>query len=648
MRTIVIDFETVYGKDYTLRKLSIPEYIHDPRFKVLGLAVDDGETQYFLKPEEIPAALEEMKGDILVMHNAYFDAAILAWRYNFRPAYLIDTLLLANHVLGSARETGSRNDLASLAEKLGFEAKGRLEFMKDVTEPDDGQWAMLEAYAKTDVRITRQVLNHLLPQVTNPEFELWLLDHTVRIYTDKLLNIDVDKVRDTMQRVEARHAEYLEASGVPVKLLASNKQFQEELAARLKRRKIKLPRKRAAVRKDGSAPMIVAMAKGDPAFLRLADSDHPEIAALVKARLVVKSAATIQARLKRMETYANLGGIPVHLVYYGAHTGRFSGAGGFNFQNLTSPARAADPVERDIASAVRSAITAGEGRKFVAVDAAQIEARVLAWLADEPGIYEPFREGHDIYSLFISGVLGEDIHKPRDGDPEDQVPYLKLMRHVGKESILGLGYSMGVDKFVERLRKEKSILPLLTPKGKLSPEVCETIVSTYRETYANVPKFWRDLNNAFEAAVRGATRRVGEWLVVRKAGPRAVQIVLPSGRALFYRELRLVEEKNKYGKPKKVWKHGGGQRVYGGLLAENVVQAVARDILAEAILATEQAGYPVVLSIHDEVVARVPEEQAEECLAFLIDALSTPPAWAEGDRNLVLAAEGHIANDLSK
>jgi DNA polymerase len=127
----------------------------------------------------------------------------------------------------------------------------------------------------------------------------------------------------------------------------------------------------------------------------------------------------------------------------------------------------------------------------------------------------------------------------------------------------------------------------------------------------------------------------------RRKDRTTIALDLPSGRSLYYNNVRYAERGREV-----VHGPGKGQKIYGGILAENCTQAVARDVLAEAILAAEQAGYPVLLSIHDELICRIPEGQGEECLQFLIETLSRTPEWA--DRDLILAAEGHIATDLSK
>jgi hypothetical protein len=709
-RTIITDFETFFDTKggYSLRakgenKITLPEYILDPRFKVHGLAVDVDGKQDFIRPKQIPAFLESVSDDILVAHQGFFDFAIMQWRYKFRPAFMLDTLLLANHVLGSAYEGNSRNDLDHLASKLGLKPKGRLDFMDGVSEPDENQLVALSMYAKNDAALARGVLDALLPHVGNEEFELWLLDHTIRIYLEKWLTIDVAKLDVAKALIEEARRTTVADGGVDPSVLNSNKQFRAELGNRLtaagkttKRRlfpdeiadlvraekeaakkekrefdafRITIPKQivspalptkdawatktdkaayLAAGWKEDDVPVRVrkpALSKSDHEFLALMHCGVPSVEALVKARLAERSAVTVSSRLATMRKYAGLGGIPVHLVYYGAHTGRFAGGGGFNFQNLTSPGRAADDFSRTVATAVRECIVPGEGQVFVPVDAAQIEARVEAWLADESVLTEAFRRKEDVYCSFVSGVLGEDIHKPTDADPKDTHSYLKLMRQVGKEAVLALGYSMGNDTFRVRLSKEKALVPMMAEGQKLDYAFTQGVVDHYRATYTQIVQFWEDLFDCFTRAIHGSTRRL-RHLLFKKVGPRAVGIVLPSGRTLYYRDLRQEPEKTPNGKIRRVWKHGRGQKVYGGLLAENVTQAVARDILVEqGILACEQAGYPVVLHVHDEVVPRVPKAQAQECLAFGIKSLSTPPAWGQG---LVLDAEGHIAENLSK
>lgn len=660
-RTFIIDVESYYADDYHLNTqkkggLSYPAYIHDERFHAHGMAVDDGRGQHWVDHDDIPDVLHEMRNDILVAHNGFFDFGVLAWHYKFLPAYMVDTLLLANHVLGSARDQGGGgNDVASLALRLGLdEEKGKID-LRGVRHPSEAQMAALAAYAKKDARLERKILDKLLPEVSNQDLELWLLDHTMRIYVSKPLPVDREKIDRTVVLINKLREERLAAGGVPQTVLSSNKQFGEELTKRLTAAGVTVPMK------QGAKGPIPALAKGDGEFIKLIEHDNPEISNLVRARLVERSTTQALARLGTLEKYDHLGGIPVHLIYYGAHTGRFAGGGGFNFQNLTNPERAIDPVDREIADSIRGSITPGEGNVFVAVDAAQIEPRTEAWLAGEQSILDAFATGADLYSDFISEVLGEDIHKPTKAEEESKpqlAKRLKLMRQVGKESVLGLGYQMGTPKFFDRLKNGGNVksreLAKFVESGGFTLDMAEKTVKHYRDSYPNIVEFWDALNEAFHTARRGRTKRVG-FLEFSKIDQRAVAITLPSSRRLYYRDIRAERDQNKKKffnlrtrthETRIEWKHGGGQKVYGGLLAENVTQAVARDILVEqGVYASEVAGYPVALHIHDEVVSVTKRAEGEKALAFLIKSLSTAPPWAPG---IVLSAEGRVGNSLAK
>lgn len=663
-QTIVIDFETYYDKDYHLRQkgMTYLQFILDKRFHVFGMAVNyDSGVSEWISGDDVQAWLAAHSEDILVAHQGFFDFAVLFWHYKFRPAYMVDTLLMANHVLGSARDKGgTRNDVASLATRLGLKAKGRIEFMKGVRHPDEQQMQALISYAINDAEIERQILNRLLPQFSNPDFEFWLMDHTIRIYLERPLQIDPEKLKNVREIVQKRQAELLALSGTTRDVLASDKKFPPYLTEVLKKHKIKLPMKKAAKpRKDGTQPMIPALSKGDAKFIELSESDIPEVRNLIQARLAVRSAATVIARLATMQKYIDWGvGIPVHLVYYGGHTGRFSGGGGFNFQNLTSPDRAQDDIDKLIAQLVRQAIQAPAGKVFVPVDAAQIEARVLAWLAGEEELVEAFRSGTDIYSKFISDVLGEDIHKPTEEDKKDaaKAQHLILMRGAGKIAVLGLGFQMGADKFFKQMESKDKNLAKMIKAGKITLEFAADVVKGYRDTYQNIAAFWGKIDKAFHRARQGIETKLGP-LTFKRIGMNAVSITLPSGRALYYRNIRQEAYKGKRkftnvkgkwqdAKDQMEWKHGAGQKIYGGLLTENVVQAIARDILVEqGIFAAEQAGYPVNIHIHDEVVPVADEKDGEKALAFLIKSLSTAPSWGEG---MALSAEGKVSRSLGK
>lgn len=650
---LIFDFETYFDKQFSLKKFSYPEYIFDPRFSIHLLGVDDGGKHSFIIAKDIPRYLKSVKGRDVIGHNLFFDAAILAWKFNWRASRYIDTLALANHYLGPAKESGSgKNDLDNLAAKLGLKLRKKdMSFMVGVKEPTPGDLLRLEEYLGTDLSMTRQVAGKLLPHLANPEFELWLIDHTLRMYLDKPLAVDPKKLASTRTLVQKLRAERIRASKTTEATLASNPQFAAELRKRLTLAHISLPMKR------GKKGMIPALAKDDPAFLKLAESPILNISNLVRGRLVVRSSANVLARLATMERFIERG-IPVHLVYYGAHTGRWSSAGGFNFLNLTSPDRANDPVDRIIAAAIRDSIIPGKGEVYVSADAAQIEARVNAWLAGEVSMNEAFAKGQDIYSDFISDVLGERIHKPTGKEPKSVQAHLTLMRGAGKIAVLGLGYNMGVDKFFQQMRSKSPALAKLIDAGKIDLKFAGKVVETFRRKYKHIANLWGVMDTAFKEVFAGGGDRTVGPLRFTLIDETTVGIHLPSGRIMYYRNLRWEKRigsmtyvdfngkrVSRSGQTSYELKYGTGKKVYGGLLVENVVQSMSRDILVIALHRAELSKYPVVLHVYDSITVRVPKAKAKKALALLEGMLSKAPPWAKG---LVLGAEGHIAGNLNK
>ncbi len=191
--TAVLDVETYYDRDYSLRTMSIPAYVADPRFKVHGLAMErDGKAEFLPEPEVRPV-LKELSGHAVICHNTFFDCLILKEHYDFVPKFILDTLFMANHVFGPAKDSGIGNSLEKLAERLGIEAKGKLDFMAGVSDPHPEQHQQLTEYAAADARITRHVFDALLPQISRPEFELWVMDHTVRTFIENPLCVDAGR-----------------------------------------------------------------------------------------------------------------------------------------------------------------------------------------------------------------------------------------------------------------------------------------------------------------------------------------------------------------------------------------------------------------------------------------------------------------------
>lgn len=656
-KLVVTDFETYFDRDYTLRKMRTEEYILDRRFKVHGVAVayPNGKTD-FIDPDDIAKWLRAYRSHAMVGHNMYFDGLIWKLRYSHVAPFLLDTKLLANMVFGPAEVSGG-NDLESVAERLGFQPKGKIDMFCGKDELSPEEYRAMRAYACNDADLEYKALMALLPRITRPEFELWLLDHTLRIYINKPLPVLAGKCESALRKIGTNlrscmralpktsfDCEEYEGSGkkkhkvvtrkvVDEAVLASNKQFGQALLQVLARNKIKVPKKM------GKNGLIPALAKADEGFMALKSSPNAAVRSLVIARLAKRSSDTQIARLRTLIKCARLGGFRVYLNYWGAHTGRWSGGSGLNAHNFPNPTRSPDEFERLVAALIRACIVPPRGKVFTAVDAANIETRVLVWWAGQQNLVNAFGEGADVYSDFASETFGEEVRKPSPDDPKPKAIRFKLLRNVGKATILGLGYSMGAPKFERNLRASPDVR-VLFEDGELDTAKCEAIVKQYRHKYTNIPALWSKVEAAFFKAREGAQRMVNG--VLFEPGPNhSVHVTLPSGRMICYPHVRIGEHDDGQKGQRKVWVygHGKGKKLYGGLLVENLVQAMSRDILAEGVWAMEQAGYPVAYHVHDSIVCTVPRARAKTAMNYCIEVLSTAPAWGQGMR---LGAEGSI------
>lgn len=331
-------------------------------------------------------------------------------------------------------------------------------------------------------------------------------------------------------------------------------------------------------------------------------------------------------------------------VYHGAHTGRWSGRG-VQLQNLyksdPSVSKFLDVYTRAIrngkkiysknspmelvASTIRSAFAASPGNKLVVGDLAQIESRVLAALAQCQQMIDAYKHGHDLYCEFMTWLLKRPITKK---DPE---------RAQGKVVILGCGFGMGVEKFID----------YAAPFGiTLNEQQAGEAVYGFREKYKEIPEFWEAINAAVIKAVKLNICVYLNGLIVDGRDERVLKIKLPSGRAIHYHKPYVTKEAPPWGGPARdqvsytSYDSKGAQikRLYGGLLTENVVQAIARDLLLAGMIEAEKRGFKIIMTIHDEIAGEVPKDSSLG-LEDLLGAMVKVPEWGEG-MGFVLAAEG--------
>ena len=591
---ITIDFETYYSKDFSLSKMTTEEYIRSPEFQVIGFGykVDDNESHWVTGSDrEITEALHELglSDSYVIAHNMAFDGAILAWKYGITPKYYIDTLSMARPITGLT----VGGSLAKLAQKFMLGTKGT-EVVKAIGKRKEDftpqELAEYGEYCKNDVQITYN-LYHILRQ-WNPPKELYIQDMMIRMFTDPVLELNDIVLNDHLDNVQSKKAELMRRIDATIGRdeLMSNPKF----AMVLEKLGVTPPTK-ISLRTNKET---YAFGKTDTEFKALLEHPNPSVQAVVSARLGIKSTLE-ETRTESFLGIAKRGTLPILLNYWGAHTGRASGGDKMNLQNLPR------------AGALRRSITAPTGHVLVACDSAQIEARVVAWLAGQYDLLESFRKGDDIYSLFAANVYGKPITKAD-----------KVERFVGKTCILGLGYGMGAEKFKSTLK---------VGAGGISVDVdideAKRVVTLYRNTYSRISQLWNEANKALEKMAQGHEYHldVGLQLICDNEGIR-----LPNHTMIRYPNLRKTSEGFEYDG------RYGPVKIYGGKVVENVVQALARIVVFDQMAKIDQqmrqldgtdGRYKVVLTVHDEVVCVVPEAAQAWCKEVMVREMSTPLRW---------------------
>lgn len=610
MNLITVDIESYYNdKGVGFRTQTTEEYVRDPKFEVIGIAVQvgAGEPVWFSgNHDQIRVWLKQFdwKNSLVLAHNTLFDGAILSWHYKIKPMGWLDTLSMARALHG----VDAGGSLAKLAVRYNIGQKGtevsaainknRLDFT-----PED--LAQYGEYCKNDVKLTYDLF-----QIMSKDFpmdELRLIDMTLQMFTHPVLEIDQGVLYERLDALAQEKSELLSSLMERLKA-ASEEEVREKLSSNnkfadvLRSFDIEVPMKFSEKQKKD----VPALAKKDEGFIALTEHEDPFIQQLCAVRLGTKSTLEVK-RIERFSDIAkrNHGLIPIPLKYYGAHTGRWSGVDKVNFQNL--PSR--DPKKK----ALKKAIVAPEGYVVINCDSSQIEARMVAWLAGQDDVVEQFAKGEDVYSLFASAVYGRTITK---ADAEQ--------RFVGKTCILGLGYGTGAAKLQHTLATSQPI------SVKIELDESKRIVGVYRDKNDKIIELWAEGDRMLEDMLNGSF----------KNGPKSFGkhgcvfydkegIILPNGLRIRYPNLRkewdTEDQKSKimYDSRK------GAISIWGGTVVENVVQALARIVVGEQMLKINEH-YRVVLTVHDAAVVVVPMDEEDSAKELITGLMGVAPEWAQG------------------
>jgi DNA polymerase I-like protein with 3'-5' exonuclease and polymerase domains len=592
MQVITLDFETYYSTDYGLgaRRCTTEEYIRHEQFEVIGVSVkvDDGPTEWFSGTKQNTQKFLDKfdwANAIGVAHNAMFDMAILNWHFDIRPRKIVDTLSMAR-ALHTGEVGGS---LAALTTHYGLGTKGK-EVLEAINKTridfSAEDLAAYGSYCINDTELTYQLF--LILAKGFPVIELQLIDLTMRMFTEPAIQLDKQLLDNHLTEIADHKKSLMLRIEHDQKELMSNPKF----AALLESYGVTPPKKISPT----TGKETYAFAKTDEGLKLLQDHNNIEVQNLVSARLGVKSTLE-EKRTQRFIDIAERGLLPVPLKYYAAHTGRWGGDGKINMQNLPR------------GSLLKKALLAPEGYRFIDCDLSQIEARVLAWLANQINLVGDFDSGADVYKIMASAIYNkstEDVTKEE--------------RFVGKQTVLGCGYGMGAVRFQAQLQ---------SMGVALSQGDCQHIIQTYRTSFPAIREFWHRSGDALAAIISNTQMPLGcpELLVVE--GQKGIR--LPNNLYLRYPNLR-SEINPDTGRGEFLYDTLRGKsrvptRIYGGKVVENICQAVARIVIGEQLVNVSKE-YKVVMTVHDAIACLVPEQEVEIGMKRIEEIMKVRPSWA--------------------
>ena len=628
LEDVFLDIETFSRVD--LKNSSVYRYVEDPDFQILMLSYAvgwDAPVQSTTNPDRIReiARLAEDPNYTIWAHNANFEricfSAVLGYAVGYgeylSPENFEDTQALA-------AEWGYPQRLDRLALALGGEQKDEAGtrlinlFSKPnrageriLPEDRPEEWQEFLDYCDQDVVTLRDVASRLRGWPTDSEREVWIADQYINDYG---IDVDVELAEIAVDESGTNRIEQeLEISSLTGIL---NPNSTQQLLSWFTSSGLEIP------------DMKAATVRG---FLAREDLTSTQRRVLeLRQDLALTASSKYIAALNRVNSDRRLRG---SFQFFGAHTGRWAGRG-VQLQNLPSASlpilddegqELDDPTNDQINRSIESNILdlkMGNGADantlkslirpmfrgpIAVVDYAAIEARVLAWLAGETWALEAFQAGRDIYVETAERMGG-------------------LTRDEGKVAVLALGYNGGIGS-------------LRSMNAKGSDEKLQMYVNQWRGTNQEIVDFWPSTEMAF----RNGNTQLGEHVYIERGGDSERRIVLPSGRGISYHRVGTKWGTTPWGSPVRQLSFTDARNyprrldTYGGRLTENITQAVARDVLAAAVLRVRGAGYRVVGHVHDEILV---EASTDDELDEITQLIITPEPWMDG---LPIAAEGFIA-----
>lgn len=556
MRTVGLDFETYYDDNYSLRKMTPIEYVLDPRFETIGCAVSNSGLTGFLEPDQLHIFLKKLPAKVAVVsHNALFDMTVLAQKFDYVPALMIDTLGMSRAWQGHKYKFHS---IGKLAEGMGIGLKGstvhQVKGMKLADIKARGLFQDYARYSVNDIEIAMQIYSQLMKEGF-PASELLIQDMVIRCAIEPKFRLNRHTLALHLNDVQQAKEQLMQKIGFDKSDLMSNDKFAEAL----RMLGVDPPQKTSIA----TGKTTWAFAKTDQAFIELESHPDPDVQALVAARLGIKSTLE-ETRTIRFQNIANLTWpgneqclMPIPLRYGAAHTHRLGGDWKLNLQNM--PRGSAEKPPR-----LRESVEAREGCLVVKADASQIEARFVADFCGQDSLRQAFEAGRDVYCEMASDIYSRTITKA--DKPE---------RFTGKTAVLGCGFGVGGEKFAHTVRLQSKaqtgrMIEMDTQEGV-------RVVNIYRMKNPAVPAMWSTLNSVIPQMTRkDCSVKIGPIIIEHE------RVRLPNGLFLNYHKLGY--RKMGVGDELAWWYEYGGmpKKLYGGKFLENIIQALARLATMEA------------------------------------------------------------------
>lgn len=663
-----LDFETRSPAD--LPDVGMYKYFEDPDTDVwcASWAIGDGPIHLWWLEDDPPEELcnHIADGGLIVAHNAGFELTCLKYIMGPKYKWPVPDLRQMRCTAAMAAAMALPRDLAGVALALGLDEKKDLtgqRVMKQMMRPRGNfgppyvWWDLPEKrkilgdYCVQDTQVERAVEKCVAP-LSDFEQEVWFLDQLIN---QRGVKIDIDAVEDAgivvRKEVARLEREASRITGNEITSLTNHHQLKSYLAGR-------------GIETESTDKQHILQLQEtvkDKTVLRVLDI-RQEVGKSSTAKLVaMKSRMSLDGRARD------------NLMYMAARTGRWGGRG-IQLQNLVRPEKFyTDPknveavfelfATRDneaislltgpplhvVANVMRSFIVADEGKVLLRADFSNIEGRFLAWLAgevwkiqafrdfdtiigtDERG--KPIRKGHDLYKLTAAGILNK---RPEDIDDDER-------QKNGKVPELALGFGGGVGAFQQMAANYGVVV---------SDAEADEIKIAWREKHPKIRNYWYDLEDAAFRALEqpGSVQWVRNvaWAYHKKI----LWMRLPSGRLLAYIDPKIKDMMMPWGEMKPCITYMGvdsqtrrwmRMKGYGGHFAENITQAGARDVMAEAMVRAEKADFPLVLTVHDELISEVDEDRAD--VREFENLMCELPAWATG---LPVAAAGVAARRYGK